>query len=56
VLEKKRPNLDRLITTVGIAYAAKHAKFLFFVDAKSTTGKLDNWKKSFPQLFDSFQE
>ena len=56
MLEKKRPNLDRLIATVGIAYAAKHAKFLFFVDAKNTAGKLDNWKKSFPQLFDSFEE
>ena len=56
MLEKKRPNLDRLIAAVGIAYAAKNAKFLFFVDAKHTTGKLDYWKKSFPQLFDLFDE
>lgn len=45
-----------MITLVGISYTAKKGKFLFFVDANKTSGKLDHWKKSFPTVLDSFED
>jgi hypothetical protein len=41
---------------VGISYTTKKGKFLFFVDANKTAGKLDPWKKSFPTVLDAFKD
>lgn len=35
-------------------YAAKYGSFAFVIDAKTTSGKCEPWKKTFQTIFDSF--
>jgi hypothetical protein len=54
-LDKKRPNLDKILNIIGLVHAAKKYSFLFCVEAKNTSGKCEPWKKVFQNIFDNFK-